>query len=106
MTEYLAGEVSYREMAGRYGISSSTLSRWVEEHRSGKKTGTVAESQAIERVAVELAAGRAEMPVEGEGRLQKELHEARLYNKLLEAMIDIAEEQMGVQIRKKRGARQ
>ena len=29
------------------------------------------------------------------GRLKRELHEARLYSKLLEAMIDIAEEQMG-----------
>jgi hypothetical protein len=44
------------------------------------------------------------MPTEMK-RLQKELHEARLKNELLEAMIDIAEEQMGVQIRKKAGAR-
>ena len=105
VTEYLAGDVSCRELAGRYGISSSTLSRWVEEHRSGKKTVTVAEKEAIERVAETLVTGRTEMPGEV-GRLQKELHEARLYNKLLEAMIDIAEDQMGVQIRKKRGARQ
>jgi hypothetical protein len=38
-------------------------------------------------------------------RLRKELEEARLYNKLLNAMIDIAEDQMGIDIRKKRGAK-
>ena len=37
--------------------------------------------------------------------LQRELEEARLYNKLLNTMIDIAEEQMGIDIRKKRGAK-
>lgn len=100
----MAGDVSYRELGIRYGISSSTLNRWVKEHRSGKRPGTEAEKEAIERVAGSMAAEFEEVPAEV-GRLQRELHEARLYNKLLEAMIDIAEEQMGVVIRKKRGAR-
>ena len=38
-------------------------------------------------------------------RLQRELEEARLYNKLLTTMIDIAEEQRGIVIRKKSGAK-
>jgi hypothetical protein len=38
-------------------------------------------------------------------RLRKELEEARLYNKLLNAMIDIAEEQFDIPIRKKPGAK-
>ena len=38
-------------------------------------------------------------------RLRKELEDARLKNELLNAMIDIAEGQMGIDIRKKRGAR-
>jgi len=37
--------------------------------------------------------------------LRKELEKTRLENKLLKAMIEIAEEQLGVDIRKKRGAR-
>jgi hypothetical protein len=51
------------------------------------------------------AARQSELPVEVR-RLQKELEEARLYNDLLNTMIDIAEEQLGVDIRKKRGAKQ
>ena len=100
VAEYLAGDVSYRELEARYGVSSSTLNRWVREHRSGKGP----EREAIERVAAGLAEGREELPGEVE-ELRRELEEARLYNKLLNAMIDIAEEQMGVPIRKKRGAK-
>ena len=39
-------------------------------------------------------------------QLQEELRKAQLHNKLLNAMIDIAEEQFAIPIRKKRGARQ
>lgn len=38
-------------------------------------------------------------------RLEAELRRERLHNKLLNSMIDIAEEQMGVSIRKKHGAK-
>lgn len=38
-------------------------------------------------------------------QLREELEKERLKNKLLSAMIEIAEEQLGVDIRKKRGAR-
>jgi len=100
ITEYLGGDVSYREMETRYGISSSTLNRWVKEHKSGRGH----EKEAIERVALELAEGREELPADVK-ELQRELHEARLYNKLLNAMIDIAEDQMGIVIRKKSGAK-
>lgn len=105
MAEYLAGDVSYRQLEARHRVSSSTLNRWVEEYKSGKWSMTGAEKEAVERVAERLTGGVEEMPSDMK-LLQKELHEARLKNKLLEAMIDIAEEQMGVTIRKKRGAKQ
>lgn len=38
-------------------------------------------------------------------QLQEELRKARLHNKLLNAMIDIAEEQLNVDIRKKSGTK-
>ena len=38
-------------------------------------------------------------------QLQEELRKARLHNKLLNAMIDIAEEQLNIDIRKKSGTR-
>jgi transposase-like protein len=104
VAEYMAGDVSYRQLEARYRVSSSTLHRWVEEYKRGKWAVTGAEKEVIERVAGRLAGGGEEMPSDMK-LLRTELHEARLKNKLLEAMIDIAEEQMGVSIRKKRGAK-
>jgi transposase-like protein len=94
--EYLAGGVTLRELAQRYGIKRTTLHRWIKADERGEgQTGVVANrSEAIEAMPKEV------------GRLQRELHEARLEAKLYKAMIEIAEEQLGVQIRKKRGARQ
>jgi transposase-like protein len=100
VAEYLAGDVSYRELEDRYGVSRSTMNRWVKEFESGKGP----ERTAIKRAVAGTAAVRKTLPTDVR-KLQRELEEARLHNKLLETMIDIAEEQMGVQIRKKAGAR-
>jgi transposase len=101
VAEYLVGGVSYRELGRRYGIGAATVHDWVKEHKDGKGP----EHEAIERVAGLKETGEGKMP-EDVGRLKRELREARLHAKLLEAMIDIAEEQMGIVIRKKPGAKQ
>jgi len=101
VAEYLMGETSYRELGRRYGIGTTTVRQWVKEHKSGKGP----DQEAIERVAGVLETREGALP-EDVGRLKRELREARLHAKLLEAMIDIAEEQTGIVIRKKPGARQ
>lgn len=97
----MGGETSYREIGRRYGISATTVHQWVKEHKSGKGP----DQEAIDRVAGVLETREASLP-EDVGRLKRELREARLHAKLLEAMIDIAEEQTGMVIRKKPGAKQ
>ncbi len=97
---YLAGEGSSREIGRRYGVGVTTVCQWVKEHKSGKG----ADQEAIERVAGILETSEKSMPEDVE-RLKRELREARLHVKLLDAMIDIAEEQTGVVIRKKPGAK-
>jgi transposase len=107
VSEYLAGEMSYREMEERYGVSSSTLQRWVKA--SGAEAAKVAKAasagvkaeqsvQAAENVAGEDLAAEVK-------RLRGELRKAELHAKLLNAMIDIAEERFEIPIRKKRGAK-
>ena len=96
--EYLAGETSYRELELKYGIGSSTVQRWVKAR--GDKTGSGRETEGKD-VSSEAGSGEAEIK-----RLRSELRSSELHNKLLNAMIDIAEEQLGVKIRKKPGARQ
>lgn len=91
--EYLAGGTTYRRLSHKYGVARTTVHHWV-------KSGIGMESMC-----------RAEAPVEERGdstevrRLKAELGKARLENKLLNAMIEIAEEQLGVDIRKKPGAK-
>ena len=100
VAEYLAGGASYRELEGRYGCSCSTIHRWVQ--KAEKEEG--AKRTEPEKGEMVLAVQREPMP--GKIReLETELRRERLHNKLLNAMIDIAEGQMGVSIRKKPGAK-
>lgn len=103
VAEYLEGEASYRELEMRYGIGSSTLHRWVtaagleagrrKAKEEGGEPGGTGSGEAEENLAAEVR------------RLRGELRKAELHNKLLNAMIDIAEDQMGIPIRKKSGAK-
>jgi len=94
--EYLRGGTSYRELGEKYGISSSTLQRWVEAAGRDRKGQAGAESVEKEEEADSAAEIR---------RLREELRREKLRSELLNAMIDIAEEQFEIPIRKKRGAR-
>lgn len=101
VSEYLKGGVTLRGLERKYGISSSTIHRWVKECEALK--GPEQEAKGKVRRALVVT----DTEISGDvRRLRKELEEARLYNKLLNAMIDIAEDQMGIDIRKKRGAKQ
>lgn len=101
VAEYLRGGVTVRELERKYGTSRSTIHRWVAEYKMGRGPKETAEGTPSWQA---LVAQETEMPADVK-RLRKELEEARLYNKLLNAMIDIAEEQFEIPIRKKAGAR-
>ena len=104
VAEYLEGEASYRELELRYGISSSTLQRWVS--RAGLEAGKRKAEEDRGRESAGAGGGEAEESLTAEvKRLRGELRKAELHNKLLNAMIDIAEDQMGIPIRKKSGAK-
>lgn len=100
--EYGRGGVTLRELGRRYGLGRSTIHRWVKE---AEAAGGIDELERLESTGELTAKQKKRLPADVK-RLQKELEEARLYNELLNAMIDIAEEQMGIAIRKKSGARQ
>lgn len=91
--EYRAGGTTYRRLARKYGVPRTTICRWVES--GGGKDQTVRD---------ESRGGEPNESTEVR-RLRAELERSRLENKLLKAMIEIAEEELGVDIRKKRGAR-
>src|SRR5476651_2575807 len=101
VAEYKKGGVSFREMERKCGTSASTIHRWVREHEAGKRR----KRKLKDRARQALVTKDSGLPDDVK-RLRKELEEARLYNQLLNAMIDIAEEQFEIPIRKKPGARQ
>lgn len=88
----------------KYGISSSTLQRWVEAAgREPKDVGRRGEAEPVDTAA---EAQNVDTDQAAEIRkLREELRRERLHTELLNAMIDIAEEQFEIPIRKKRGAR-
>lgn len=92
VAEYMKGGISLRGMARKYGVNHRQIHRWVKELGTG--------GSRVEKDVRYTGEQVAEIK-----RLRKELEDARLKNELLVAMIEIAEEQMGVDIRKKRGAR-
>lgn len=93
--EYLRGGVSLRELGAKHGIALATIHRWVKAYESGEGIGgRRMRSEAMRAMPSDVK------------RLQRELYEERLHTKLLETMIDIAENEMGIPIRKKSGAKQ
>ena len=97
IAEYLLGGTSTRKLAIKYGYGHVTISRWVMAYQRQTKNHPLKYSKAI----LELK----EMPGTVE-ELQEALRLSQLKVELLEAMIDISDEQFGTDIRKKAGARQ
>src|SRR5687768_4866893 len=86
--EYLRGGVSLRGLSRKYGVTITSLHRWVKAHQSGQEIGS-RRPQAL-----------VEMPKDVR-RLQRELYEARLEAKLYKTMVEVAERDLGIPIRKK-----
>ena len=95
--EYLRGGISYRDLGKKYGVGHTTIAKWIRSVLSKEK-------QVI-ALATDPRAQQRDAPMDVL-ELQKELRAAQLRNKLLEAMLDIGEEQYGIDLRKKAGTRQ
>lgn len=95
VNEYLFGNLSYRALALKYGFNHKLIHVWVM-----KKQGKDSVKEKVEESMDDKP-----LPTDVK-ELQKALREAKLKNKLLNAMIDIAEEQLKIDIRKKSGTKQ
>jgi len=96
--EYLSGGTTTRRLAVKSGISRATISRWViREKKEMSKRELLKTSQRLTEPQG--------MPTDVK-ELQRKLREAELKICLLEAMIEVADEQHGTNIRKKAGTRQ
>jgi transposase len=98
LIEYLSGGTSTRKLAAKYGYGPSTIYRWL---MSAKKEKSKLELLQASKLAVKE---KEAMPADVK-QLQEELRYSRLKICLLEAMIDISDEEFGTNIRKKAGTR-
>ena len=112
--EYLTQGGGFRKLAAKYGISRTTLCKWVMVHQgihnlpptekqqkysissmnSSKKKLSSEQLQSTEVLQQKIAA------------LEKQLEWERLRVEALDTMINIAEKDLNIQIRKKPGAQQ
>jgi len=93
--EYMSGGTSIRKLAKKYGMSTTTVHR---------RLMSVKKSKPKKRLPEAAKPGKG-MPDDVK-QLKEELYNAQLKISLLEAMIDISDEQFGTDIRKKAGTRQ
>jgi transposase len=95
--KYLLGGCTYLQLEKKYGISKATLNRCVLKYQAqqqAKLKGVVLSSDPMKP--------KPNQPPSVE-QLQKLLEQELLRNKLLNAMLDIAEDELQVPIRKKFG---
>ena len=92
VSEVEKGHLSYKEAQKKYGIQGrSTVLVWLRKHGTldWNKQDLLAMTKSKETPAQQVK------------RLEKSLYEERLRNKILNAMIDISDEEYGTSIRKK-----
>jgi transposase len=104
--DYLGGNQSVREVAERYNLTYGSVSGWVRRFSADIENENGMEEVALPTMPEEgKIEGLDELKKQNE-ELLKKLEHANLKVNGLEIMIDIAEQQLGVDIRKKSGTKQ
>ena len=93
------GEMTYKQAQRCYGIQGrSTVLTWLRKHGSLDWTTPSIHSMPSPK--------KSETPAQKIKRLEKELSDVKLKNKILNTMIDISDKQYGTSIRKKYSPKQ
>src|SRR5690606_9281151 len=99
IAEYLLGNTTYRKLEAKHGVDFRIIHQWVSKFQ-GKVVNKTKPKTKLSNDHLNEA-----LPTDVK-RLQEELRKAKLHNQLLNAMIDIAEDQLKINIRKKSGTKQ
>lgn len=99
IAEYLLGNTTYRKLETKHGVDFRVIHHWVSKFQ-GK-----AVKKVKPKIHLKDDPQQGDLPTDVK-QLQEELRKAKLHNKLLNAMIDIAEDQLKIDIRKKSGTKQ
>lgn len=94
IAEYLQGGITYRALGLKTGVDFRTIHQWVR----------IFEGKVRKRKIKDKPNEEVNLPLDVK-ELQELLRKEQLRSKLLNAMIDIAEEQLKIDIRKKSGTK-
>lgn len=97
IAEYLLEKSTYRALGEKHGIDFRIIHSWVVKFRGKPEASMKIKTKP-------LALPRLELPTEVI-QLREELRKEKLRTELLNAMIDIAEKDLKINIRKKSGTK-
>ena len=113
ITEYLTTGTGFRVLAEKYGINRTTICKWVAIHQGIHNLPPTEKQQRYLTSSMnssrKKSATQEESVKELEQKitaLEKQLEWEKLRSEALNTMIDIAEKDLNIQIRKKPGAQQ
>lgn len=99
IADKLTSKISYRALGAKYNLKFQTIHQWVQDYQ-----GKVRNRKSEKKVKPESSISQEQLPVDVK-KLQEELRKARLLNEVLNEVINIAEEELKIPIRKKFGAK-
>lgn len=100
IAEYLSTGLSFRKLGIKYGMNFRKVHRWVIQYQGRMKKPSTNKTVKLKPDLNELAPLPSEVK-----QLQAELRKAQLLNEVLTEVIKIAEEELGLPIRKKFGTK-
>jgi transposase-like protein len=107
ITEYLTQGVGYRQLAKKYGVSRTTICKWVQIHQGIHNLPPTPKQQKCYLNSMKNADdNKPEKLIALEQKialLEKEVAWEKLRADALDTMINIAEKQLDITIRKKSG---
>jgi len=98
-----AGKLSVREAAATYRVGESSIHCWIKQYSEENEDLSFTNPQELNKKKIKQQPGATSEQVH---QLQQQLADAQLKIAALNTLIDVAEEQLKINIRKKPGARQ
>lgn len=99
----IAGKFSIREAAINYQVGESSIHAWIKQYRGENEELCYPNQQQLNKKKIEQQHDSTSEQVR---KLQQQLADAHLKIAALNTLIDVAEKQLKVDIRKKPGAKQ
>lgn len=113
ITEYLTQGCGFRKLAAKYGVSRTTICKWVLIHQGIHNLPPTQKQQSYSTSSMNSSPKKANSTSDDTTALQqkiaaleKQLQWQTLRADALDTMINIAEKQLDIQIRKKPGTQQ